>query len=57
MERGMSLAEAARRVGHSVAECDLAMWAFVCTETVTLALEKINGQGAGDVLSVPRVAL
>lgn len=47
MERGMSLSQCAQRVGHTAEQCDLAMWAFVCTESVTMALEKINGQGGG----------
>lgn len=47
MGRGMTLSQCGQRVGHSAVECDLAMWAFVCTETVTAALEKINGQGGG----------
>ena len=50
-EKGASLREIAPCVGHTAQEVDLLLWSILCTETVTQALELVNGEGDGGVKS------
>jgi hypothetical protein len=49
--KGMSLRETGPCVGRSPGDVDLMLWAVLCAETVTEALELLNGKGDGGVRS------